>query len=61
MSTWLIAAMGVVYFVVAIDQFMKGGIGTGIMFIGYATGNIGLVMVAKQENTYASKVLRGKH
>jgi hypothetical protein len=32
---------------VAIDQFMKGGIGTGIMFIGYATGNIGLVMVAK--------------
>jgi hypothetical protein len=47
MSTWLIAAMGVVYFVVAIDQFMKGGIGTGIMFIGYAMGNVGLVMVAK--------------
>ena len=49
MSTWLIAAMGVVYFVVACDQFYKGGIGTGIMFLGYAMGNVGLVMVAKQE------------
>lgn len=47
MSTWLIAAMGVVYFVVALDQFWKGGIGTGIMFIGYALGNVGLVLVAK--------------
>jgi len=47
MSTWLLAAMGCVYFIVAIDQFMKGGIGTGIMFIGYAVGNVGLVLVAK--------------
>ena len=47
MSTWLIAAIGVVYFIVAIDQFMKGGIGTGIMFLGYSMGNVGLVMVAK--------------
>jgi len=47
MSTWLIAAMGVVYFIVALDQFWKGGVGTGIMFIGYALGNVGLVMVAK--------------
>jgi hypothetical protein len=39
--------MGLVYFIVAIDQFMKGGIGTGIMFIGYAVGNVGLVLVAK--------------
>ena len=39
--------MGFVYFIVAIDQFMKGGVGTGIMFIGYALGNVGLVMVAK--------------
>jgi hypothetical protein len=46
-STWLIAAMGVVYFVVAMDQFYKGGVGTGIMFLGYAMGNVGLVMVAK--------------
>jgi hypothetical protein len=47
MSTWLIAAMGLVYFIVAIDQFMKGGVGTGIMFIGYAIGNVGLILVAK--------------
>ena len=47
MSTWLIAAMGVVYFVVACDQFIKGGIGTGIIFLGYAIGNVGLVLVAK--------------
>jgi hypothetical protein len=46
-STWLIAAMGFVYFIVAIDQFMKGGIGTGIMFVGYAIGNVGLILVAK--------------
>jgi hypothetical protein len=47
MSTWLIAAMGVVYFVVACDQFYKGGIGTVIMFLVYAMVNVGLVMVAK--------------
>ena len=47
MSTWLIAAMGVVYLIVSIDQFFKGGTGTGIMFLGYAIGNLGLIMVAK--------------
>ena len=47
MSTWLIAAMGVIYLVVAIDQFFKGGVGTGIMFLGYAIGNVGLVIIAK--------------
>jgi hypothetical protein len=47
MSTWLIAAMGAVYFVVALDQFFKGSVGTGIMFVGYAIGNVGLVLVAK--------------
>jgi hypothetical protein len=47
MSSWLIAVIGLVYFAVAIDQFIKGGVGTGIMFLGYALGNVGLVMVAK--------------
>ena len=47
MSSWLIGVIGLVYFVVAIDQFIKGGAGTGIMFLGYALGNVGLVMVAK--------------
>lgn len=47
MSAWLIGAMGFVYFIVACEQFWKGGVGTGIMFLGYAIGNIGLVLVAK--------------
>jgi hypothetical protein len=47
MSSWLIGVIGIVYAAVAIDQFMKGGIGQGIMFMGYAIGNIGLVIVAK--------------
>lgn len=47
MSAWLIGVIGVVYFVVAVDQFIKGGVGTGIMFLGYALGNVGLVIVAK--------------
>jgi hypothetical protein len=47
MSTWLVAAMGMVYAVVALDQFIKGGTGTGIMFLGYAIGNIGLVLQVK--------------
>ena len=32
MSTWLVAAMGLVYFIVGLDQFYKGSAGTGIMF-----------------------------
>ena len=47
MSSWLIGVIGVVYFAVAIDQFMKGGVGQGIMFLGYVLGNVGLVIVAK--------------
>jgi len=47
MSTWLIAVMGLVYFYIGLEQFYKGSIGTGIMFIGYAIGNAGLVLVAK--------------
>ena len=47
MSAWLIAAMGIIYAVVAVDQFIKGGVGTGIMFLGYALGNVGLVLQVK--------------
>jgi hypothetical protein len=47
MSAWLIGVIGVVYFYVACEQFSKGSVGTGIMFLGYAMGNVGLVMVAK--------------
>jgi hypothetical protein len=47
MSTWLIGVMGLVYLYVGLEQFWKGSVGTGIMFIGYAIGNAGLVLVAK--------------
>ena len=47
MSAWLIGAMGVVYAIVAIEQFSKGGVGQGIMFMGYAIGNVGLLFIAK--------------
>jgi hypothetical protein len=47
MSSWLIGVIGLVYAFVAVEQFMKGGVGQGIMFMGYAIGNIGLVIIAK--------------
>jgi hypothetical protein len=47
MSTWLVAAMGMVYFYISMEQFFKGSIGTGIMFLGYAIGNIGLILQVK--------------
>lgn len=47
MSTWLVAAMGLVYLYVALEQFFKGSMGTGIMFLGYAIGNIGLILQVK--------------
>jgi hypothetical protein len=46
MSAWLIAMVGVVYAVVAIDLIVKGNTGLGIAFIGYALGNVGLYMEA---------------
>lgn len=47
MSAWLIAFIGIVYFVVAIDLFVKGNIGLSIAFLGYSLGNVGLYIVAK--------------
>ena len=47
MSAWLIAFIGVVYAVVAIDLFIKGNIGLAIAFVGYSLGNVGLFIVAK--------------
>jgi|TARA_R110000868_G_scaffold110882_1_gene299867 hypothetical protein len=46
MSAWLIAIVGVVYAVIAVDLLYKGNIGLGIAFIGYALGNVGLYMEA---------------
>lgn len=47
MSTWLVALMGMVYFYIALEQFYKGSMGTGIMFLGYAIGNVGLILQVK--------------
>jgi hypothetical protein len=46
MSAWLIAVIGVVYAVIAIDLLFKGNTGLGLAFVGYAIGNIGLTMEA---------------
>jgi hypothetical protein len=48
MSAWLIAIVGVVYAVVAVELLLKGNTGLGIAFIGYALGNVGLYMEASK-------------
>ncbi len=48
MNAWLIGLIGIVYTIVAIQFIMKGQVGMGISFLGYALGNVGLVMVALQ-------------
>jgi hypothetical protein len=48
MNSILIAIVGVVYFIIAVDSIRKGQIGLGISFIGYSLGNVGLFMIAKQ-------------
>jgi hypothetical protein len=47
MASWLIALIGVVYLVVAVNLLMTGKTGLGIAFIGYSLGNVGLYMEAK--------------
>jgi len=47
MASWLIATIGGVYLVVAVNLLMTGKTGLGIAFIGYALGNVGLYMEAK--------------
>ena len=44
MSSWLIAIIGVVYLVVAIELVLKGNLGLGIAFFGYSIGNVGLYL-----------------
>jgi len=48
MNAWLIGFIGCVYLFVAIQFFMKGQVGMAISFLGYALGNVGLVMVTLQ-------------
>jgi len=45
MNAYLIGFIGFVYSLVAINFFRDGQVGMGISFVGYALGNVGLVMV----------------
>ena len=47
MAAPLIAFIGVVYGWVAIDLLRNGNMGLGIAFAGYALGNVGLYLAAK--------------
>jgi hypothetical protein len=47
MSSWLIAAIGVVYFYIGSELLFKGNVGLAISFFGYSLGNVGLFMVTK--------------
>ena len=44
MSAWLVAAIGIVYAIIAADLLFKGNVGLGIAFVGYAIGNVGLTL-----------------
>lgn len=47
MASWLIALIGVVYTIVAVQLLVTGKTGLGIAFVGYALGNVGLYMETK--------------
>ena len=47
MSTWLVAAVGIVYTIVAFDQALKYNYPMAIMWFGYAVAQIGLLMMTK--------------
>ena len=46
-AAWLIAGIGVVYLVVAVQLLLEGKVGLGVAFCGYALGNVGLYLAAK--------------
>jgi hypothetical protein len=46
MSHWLIAATGIAYAWIAVEQFWKGNVSTGIVWAGYAFAQIGLWRLA---------------
>ena len=45
MSPWLIIVTGLIYLTISLEQLTKGQIGLGVMYLGYAIGNVGLYMV----------------
>lgn len=47
MSGWLIAATGLAYAYVAVEQGAKGNLNLCIVYAGYAFSNIGLYLLAR--------------
>ena len=45
MSPWLIVLVGLIYLAISAEQLTKGHVGLGVMYLGYAIGNVGLYMV----------------
>ena len=48
MSACLIALTGVIYVYVALEQGYKGNIGMLITYLGYASANVGLYLLASK-------------
>jgi len=48
MSGHLIAVTGVIYTYVFVDQLIRGNMGMGIAYAGYAFSNIGLFLLASK-------------
>jgi len=48
MSAWLIGLTGLIYVYVAIEQGFKGNIGMFITYLGYASANVGLYILASK-------------
>jgi|TARA_R110000868_G_C10463763_1_gene727628 hypothetical protein len=44
-SPWLIIVTGLIYLTISVEQLAKGQPGLGVMYLGYALGNVGLYMV----------------
>jgi len=44
-SPWLIIVTGLIYLTISVEQLAKGQTGLGVMYLGYAIGNVGLYMV----------------
>lgn len=47
LSAWLIAAVGVVYAAVAVEQFVRGNHPMAVVFAGYSFSNVGLYLLAR--------------
>ena len=45
MNIWLIYIVGLIYLTVSVKNFYSGDVGSGILFLSYATANVGLILM----------------